>query len=265
MTDDHRAFDGDLSAWGLPTRTRAWVTVDKAGWRNGPWHAEPDRVQWTDRVSRLPCLIARHRDRGHLCGYVAVPPGHTLHGADKERVPALAPGSVTFTGPQPGSGPPVEPTNIPPCELNDPWWIGFDASHGWDVCPGETDMWDLLGVVDGGVIPGPDGPIAEYRPIDYMVNGCVLLAAQLAGQLTLVQGHSPQEPNPHRVGDGSELPRGVPGELQECLREGESGEVLAVLGGRLLKEAAAVGGEPGVIGELVGELGGGHSSCPLPV
>lgn len=175
-------FTGELAV--LPADARTWTTVDKTEWPAGPWHAEPDRVQWTDPLSDLPCLITRHPEYGCLVGYVAVPPGDPLHGAAAGQVPALAPGSITFTGASIGT---LNPAGIPPCDLDNPWWIGFGAFHAWDVSPGETVMWDLLGVTDGGIIPGPDGPIAEYRPIAYMTAGCRLLAMQLAGLLVFAQ------------------------------------------------------------------------------
>lgn len=188
------AFTGELA--GLPTDARTWTTVDKAGWHDGPWHAEPDRVQWTDPLSDLPCLITRVPDLGCLLGYVAVPPGDPLHGADAGQVNARTLGAVvTFTGPSADIGT-LDPADIPPCDLDDSWWIGFGAFHAWDICPGDTLMWDLLGVKPGGILPGADGPLAEYRPIAYMTAGCTLLAMQLA-----------RLPVPIPVPPGAEVPR----------------------------------------------------------
>jgi hypothetical protein len=178
------AFTGDLPA--MPADVRTWTTVSKAGWHAGPWHDEPDRVQWTDPLSGLPCLITRSPDLGCLLGYVAVPPGDPLHGADTDQVTTRIRGQITFTGPAAGIGT-LDPPDIPPCDLDDPWWVGFGAFHAWDVCPGDTLMWDLLGVADCGTLtlPGHARPIAEYRPVSYMQAGCRLLAMQLAGLLVL--------------------------------------------------------------------------------
>ena len=55
--------------------------VDKSGWPAGPWHREPDKIQWQDEATGLPCLIVRG-PVGSLCGYVGVPSGHPLHGKD---------------------------------------------------------------------------------------------------------------------------------------------------------------------------------------
>lgn len=67
-------------------RTIAYVTVDKSGWGDGPWQLEPDKKQWEDEVTGLPCLIVRNTQvTGSLCGYVGVPQGHPLYGkSDKE-------------------------------------------------------------------------------------------------------------------------------------------------------------------------------------
>lgn len=49
--------------------------VSKEGWSEGPWHDEPDKVQWQDEATRLPCLIVRGPG-GNWCGYVGVTKGH---------------------------------------------------------------------------------------------------------------------------------------------------------------------------------------------
>ena len=54
-------------------------TQDKGDWGDGPWQGEPDKRQWQDKVTRLPCLMVRGPS-GSWCGYVGVPPGHPAHG-----------------------------------------------------------------------------------------------------------------------------------------------------------------------------------------
>lgn len=61
--------------------TREYRTLDKAKWGTGPWQDEPDKRQWQDEVTKLPCLLVRG-PHGALCGYVGVPKGHPLHGID---------------------------------------------------------------------------------------------------------------------------------------------------------------------------------------
>lgn len=54
--------------------------IDKSQWGDGPWQLEPDRKQWRDEATGLPCLIVRHPSMGQLCGYVGVYPGHPAYG-----------------------------------------------------------------------------------------------------------------------------------------------------------------------------------------
>ena len=50
-------------------------TADKSQWFRGEWDNEPDKMQFTDEETSLPCLIVRN-DGGALCGYVGVSDGH---------------------------------------------------------------------------------------------------------------------------------------------------------------------------------------------
>lgn len=63
-------------------KAREWYDVyDKSGWGDGPWQKEPDKAQWLDEATRLPCLAVRNNVSGTLCGYVGVPPGHRVRHA----------------------------------------------------------------------------------------------------------------------------------------------------------------------------------------
>jgi len=62
--------------------TIEYRTIDKSSWKPGPWKDEPDKVQWIDEETNLPCLIKRVDFSGHLCGYVGVGPTHPLHEKD---------------------------------------------------------------------------------------------------------------------------------------------------------------------------------------
>lgn len=70
---------------------------------------------------------------GQWCGYVAVPPGHPLHGLnyDADAVNVDVHGELTYAHkcqglichiPKPG-----EPDNV--------WWFGFDCAHLFDLTP----------------------------------------------------------------------------------------------------------------------------------
>ena len=60
--------------------TREYKTVDKSTWDDGPWKDEPDKKQWQEETTGLPCLIVRNH-MGALCGYVGVPKDHPLYEA----------------------------------------------------------------------------------------------------------------------------------------------------------------------------------------
>lgn len=53
--------------------------IDKAAWPRGEWDDEPDRLEWRDAATGLPCLVVRNHS-GALCGYVGVGPTHPWSG-----------------------------------------------------------------------------------------------------------------------------------------------------------------------------------------
>jgi hypothetical protein len=137
--------------------------VDRSRWQRGPWDTEADLLRFESHG--LPCLILRHRGSGHLCGYVAVPPGHPWHGVDfssfadrdYSRDPEVH-GGVTFAERCAGFV-----CHVPkPGEPADVWWLGFDAAHHGDAGPSDRS-WR-----SGGA----------YRDIDYMRAECESLAEQ---------------------------------------------------------------------------------------
>lgn len=156
-----------------------WTTVDKSGWGDGPWQSEPDKEQFTDEATGLPCLIKRG-PVGALCGYVGVAEGHPWFGVMYQDLDAdvNVHGSLTFSdfcheGPEdetichvPGPG---EPDRV--------WWLGFDCAHAWDLAPAMRAEMASLG------IPGIDAD-ETYRPIGYVKAECATLAAQAAAVST---------------------------------------------------------------------------------
>jgi hypothetical protein len=102
--------------------------IAKSEWGEGPWQAEPDRLEFEH--AGLPCLALRNR-MGVWCGYTAVPPGHPLHGAKYDEAPVEVHGGLTYANvcfseichtPKPG-------------EPDDVYWLGFDCGHAWDFAP----------------------------------------------------------------------------------------------------------------------------------
>jgi hypothetical protein len=69
--------------------------IDKTDWMRGPWDNEPDKIQWQDGDTGLPCLIVRG-PTGSLCGYVGVAPGHPLHGKEYDSADVDVHGGLTF-------------------------------------------------------------------------------------------------------------------------------------------------------------------------
>lgn len=76
-------------------KTIEYRTVDKSKWERGVWDAEPDKMQWLDEATGLPCLITRNHG-GAWCGYVGVPPEHPAHGKDYNDVDVSVHGGLTF-------------------------------------------------------------------------------------------------------------------------------------------------------------------------
>lgn len=140
--------------------------VDRTGWPMGPWDNEPDRVEWRDPTTGLPCLLRRHSHFGTWCGYVAVPPGHPWHGRDSLDIDASVHGGVSFAGPcDDDEEGPDRICHVPqPGEPDNVWWFGFDCAHGWDLAPGY-----LFETLQQG---------QTYRTLDYARDQCQQLAAQ---------------------------------------------------------------------------------------
>ena len=116
--------------------------IDKSEWAPGPWHQEPDKIEW--RHNGLPCLIVRGPS-GALCGYVGVPPGHPWHGADGGvGEPGLdVHGGITYGDRCQADGKICHVAR--PGEPDDVWWLGFDCAHYGDAIPSRTGDWRLMG------------------------------------------------------------------------------------------------------------------------
>lgn len=103
--------------------------ADRSRWMPGPWDQEPDRLEWRDRG--FACIIVRQRSRGHLCGYLGVPPGHPWHGKNDGNIDADVHGGLTYASECNGAV-----CHVPQAgESDDVWWLGFDCAHGGDSAP----------------------------------------------------------------------------------------------------------------------------------
>lgn len=168
----------EATVWSWPEDRAPHPEYGRAGWGEGPWTDEPDKISWTDPTTGHPCLIHRG-PQGALCGYVAVDPGHPLHGVDApdaDNVLAVH-GGITYTDrcadtddesfgichvPAPGAP-------------HDVWWLGFHCACAWDVTPGFNIFgWSERLMAD-----------CTYRDVAYVIEQCQLLALQLTGMAQL--------------------------------------------------------------------------------
>lgn len=182
--------------------TIEYRTMDKSKWNRGPWDSEPDKKQWQDEATGLPCLIVRNR-MGALCGYVGVPESHPLFKVDDSTVTTVDPEAVLRAATEYRKGViedlygdelaarSMSPSSIfdvhggltfaglchegaeecqgichkpSPGEPEHVWWFGFDCAHSGDEMPAHPREWS-------------DG---MYRDFDYVTENCQSLARQLA-------------------------------------------------------------------------------------
>ncbi len=99
------------------------------------WLDEPHRDEFEH--AGLKCLILRHHELEHLCGYVAVPKGYLCYGKHYDYMPYddLLPvevhGGLTFS--REGDGD-TWPKGY--------WWLGFDCAHWGDLVPQIVELLD---------------------------------------------------------------------------------------------------------------------------
>lgn len=158
-------------------KERTYTTIERSqtDWGSGPWDDEPDKIQWPDKATGLPCLAVRNEIMGNWCGYVGVDDTHPLHGKDCSDVGVQVHGGVTFArGCAAGES---EATGI--CHVPDEgepdhvWWIGFDCAHAWDLVPHMARQYKKMGFL-------PDG---TYKTLEFVQRECAQLAAQLASMV----------------------------------------------------------------------------------
>lgn len=150
--------------------------IDRSGWPSGEWDGEPDKLVWIDTASDLDCMIHRNR-MGGLCGYVAVPPGHPLHGSgyhaadgEADEVESIeVHGGLTYADACADDGTICHvPAEGRP---HDVWWFGFDCGHAWDIMPGMVAI--------EAQFKYHDPRQGSYKNIAYVTAECERLARQL--------------------------------------------------------------------------------------
>lgn len=161
-------------------QAKSYTTIDRdsLGWPAGEWDGEPDKVQWPDAATGLPCIAVRNPRRGHWCGYVGVPPEHPLHGAGYVDVALDAHGGITYAD----ACQPEDDESQGICHTPDPgepdhvWWFGFDCAHSGDWSPA-----DAVHAMRRGY-PFSRMAYETYRTLAYVQSECESLAMQLAAQ-----------------------------------------------------------------------------------
>ena len=142
---------------------------DKTTWGEGPWLTEPDKVQWQDAKTGLPCLIVRN-PHGVWCGYVGVSKGHVAFEKGYDSVAVEVHGGLTFANKCHHDG--LEDRRI--CHIvekgedDNVWWLGFDCGHWQDYMPAGTYRY------------GRERH-EEYRDMKYVTSEVENLAKQLKG------------------------------------------------------------------------------------
>lgn len=148
--------------------TRTWAFIDKSEWLRGPWDSEPDKKQWTDPTTGLPCMI-RRGPPGALCGYVGVPEGHPAFARSCSKVDNIeVHWGLTYSDFCEAGEPEHGICHIPsPGEPDRVWWFGFDCAHAGDLTP--APMYCFASRSN-----------EAYRDFGYVTAECTRLAAQLS-------------------------------------------------------------------------------------
>lgn len=152
----------------------------RESWEDGPWQVEPDKMYWVDIPTDLDCLILRHQDLGHLCGYVGIPRTHPywqMSYDEAELADIHVHGGLTYAAAcSADSHSEMEVCHVAlPGREKALWWLGFDAAHGRDTIPGMMRLNIIYGL-------GFPPTWATYKDLTYMQKECESLARQLFNQ-----------------------------------------------------------------------------------
>jgi hypothetical protein len=155
-------------------KTLSYTYIDKSKWGDGPWNDEPDKVQWQDKATGLPCLAVRNLPIGNWCGYVGVSASHPHFGKDydDEAVDIDCHGGLTFAGACRENDKEHGICHRPDLGEDDHvWWLGFDCCHALDLMPGTAAT-----LREVGLKPWPED---VYRDLSYVQKECASVAKQL--------------------------------------------------------------------------------------
>jgi hypothetical protein len=134
--------------------------MPKELWPAGPWHKEPDRLEWVDKSTGYPCIALRNMHAtGAWCGYVAIPTSHPYHGVNYNDIDLDVHGGLTYSRKCQGDA--ITGVCHESKDEDDVWWLGFDCAHGNDIAP-LVSCW-----------------FGEYCDLEYVKKECTKLAKQL--------------------------------------------------------------------------------------
>lgn len=145
--------------------------IYKQDWPRGEWDSEPDKVQWQDEATGLPCLIVRADVTGALCGYVGLGPGHPYYAESysyiesEDEYPEVH-GGLTYAAFCSGS----VCHEVEEGEEEKVWWLGFDCAHCMDLSPAFAKMLGNAGL---------DSEYERYKTLGYVRGEVESLARQL--------------------------------------------------------------------------------------
>lgn len=193
--------------------------LPKSEWGPGPWQDEPDRLDWTDEATGLPCRIIRAEVTGALCGYVGVRDGHPWYGLPynelviqprdfaqrkfDDRVGAIDVLINSFRDDKDDGRISISMalevhggcTFAEFWEEPDLWWFGFDTAHAGDLCPAMNALMRLISRErpDLGLPMRELRDYETYRTLDYVRVECAGLARQLFNLLPQETVHDSQD------------------------------------------------------------------------
>lgn len=167
---------------------------------HGEWEQEPDEEEFV--WAELPCLIKRHPNLGHLCGYVGVPPAHPHYAPKMRDKNTFMRKDLVIDGKVVVAGRPDLPERLIDISYEDidigvhggltfgeigkgehGWqegfhWYGFDCAHSGDYGP----YIDERSLAIHRNVTGRDGPASyeTYKNWEYVKDETKHLAEQLA-------------------------------------------------------------------------------------
>lgn len=158
-------------------------TMDKSDWGPGEWQTEPDKIQFVDEATGLPCLIKRNH-AGALCGYVGVTEGHPAYEKHYDEVDYRVHGGLTYSDFCTDGDEAHSICHVP--DVGEPdkvWWLGFDCAHYMDVMPASAALTAKLGyrsaLLDG-----------TYRTVEYVTGEIAALAQQIRDDVPAISSEA---------------------------------------------------------------------------